>query len=75
MSQRKIWPLFSPDGVHVAYQGENGGVWSLFVDGVPTSTYYDDFILGGNPYFERDNLLTTIARKEQDVFVVEVYIS
>lgn len=68
-------PVFSPDGEHVAYIGENGGDWSLFVDGVPISTYYDGFILGGDPCFERENLLTAIAHKKQDVFVVEVYIS
>ena len=67
--------VFSPDGNHIAYLAENADTWSIFVDGISSSYYYDSFLRGTNPFFERNDHVIAMAIRDKDVFVAESKIS
>ena len=66
---------FSPDSLHLAYEAKMIDKWLLIVDGVASTTVYDNNLQENKIVFSNTSTLNTIVQRDRTYFRVELTIT
>jgi len=66
--------VFSPDSKRLAYVAMRGGKWRIAVNGIEGKEYHE-FLEGGRLVFDSPTKFHTLARRGDEIFLVEIEIT